>query len=66
LTLPAEGLAIVVWASLIGFLVMVLRWRREGREPGPKMPIGIANRIFTAAFVAWTVGIAFVVWQVSS
>jgi hypothetical protein len=39
----ALGLAIVVWASVIGFLIMVVRWRREGREPGPNMPIGIPN-----------------------
>jgi hypothetical protein len=60
----AVGLAIVVWASLIGFLIMVFRWQREGREPGPNMPIGIPNRIFAAAFVAWTVGIALAAWQV--
>jgi hypothetical protein len=60
----AVGLATVVWASLIGFLIMVLRWRREGREPGPNMPIGIPNRIFAAAFVAWTVGVALAAWQV--
>ena len=39
-------------------------WRREGREPGPNMPIGIPNRIFAAAFVAWTVGVALAAWQV--
>lgn len=59
----ALGLAIAVWASLIGFLFMVIRWHRAGREPGPNMPIGIPNRIFAAVFVASTVGIALAAWQ---
>jgi hypothetical protein len=60
----ALALAIVVWASLIGFLFTVVRWRREGRQFGPSMPIGILNRIFAAAFIVWTVGIALVAWPV--
>jgi hypothetical protein len=58
----ALGLAIVVWASLIGFLYLAIRWWREKREPGPNMPIGIPNRIFAAAFVVWTIGIALAAW----
>jgi hypothetical protein len=58
----AMSLAIMVWASLISFLFMALRWRREKRQPGPNMPIGIPNRIFAAAYVAWTTGVALAAW----
>jgi len=54
----ALGLLVVVWVSLIAYLVMAARWRKEGPAPGPDMPVGIPNRIFAAALVAWTVGIA--------
>jgi hypothetical protein len=54
------AMASVVWASLAGFMVATIGWGREGRQPGPDMPIGIPNRIFSAAFVAWTVVIALV------
>lgn len=60
----ALGLAIAVWGCVIGFLIMAVRGRGEGREPGPNMPIGIPNRIFAAAFVAWTIGVGLAAWQV--
>ena len=60
------GLAIIVWASIVGFFLMVVRWRQARRKPGPNMPIGIPNRIFAAAYVVWTVGVALAAWPVVS
>lgn len=47
-----------VWATLAIFIGLMTRWRREGRTPGPGMPLGWPNRLFVAAYVVWTMGIA--------
>jgi hypothetical protein len=41
---------------------LVVRWRRQGRPMGPEMPIGLPNRLFAAAYVAWTIVIALAAW----
>jgi hypothetical protein len=55
-------MGLLVWATLVLFIVLAARWRRAGRKPGPEMPIGIPNRIFVAAYVLWTVVIALAAW----
>ena len=52
------GLGLPVWGSLTLFIVLMTCWRREGRTPGPAMPLGWPNRLFAATYVAWTIGIA--------
>lgn len=56
------GMGLLVWAGLVVFLVLVVRWRREGRPLGPETPIGLPNRLFAAAYVAWAVVIALAAW----
>jgi hypothetical protein len=56
------AMGLLVWATLVLFIVLAVRWRRAGRKPGPEMPIGIPNRIFAAAYVVWTVTIALAAW----
>jgi Protein of unknown function (DUF998) len=56
------GMGLLVWACLAVFMVLVARWRRECRPLGPEMPIGLPNRLFAAAYVAWTVVIALAAW----
>ena len=55
-------MGLLVWACLGVFMVLVIRWRREGRPVGPETPIGLPNRLFAAAYVAWTVVIALAAW----
>jgi hypothetical protein len=59
------GMAIPVWVTLALFIAMVARWQRTGRSLGPEMPIGIPNRVFVVAYVAWTVAIALAAWPLS-
>jgi hypothetical protein len=59
------GAGLLVWATFVFFLILVARWRGAGRKPGPQMPIGIPNRIFAAAYVAWTVTVALAAWPLS-
>jgi hypothetical protein len=58
------GMGLLVWATLILFIVLAARWRRAGRKPGPETPIGIPNRIFVVAYVLWTVVIALAAWPI--
>jgi hypothetical protein len=60
------GMGLLVWACLAVFMVLIVRWRREGRPVGPEMPIGLPNRLFAAAYVAWTVVIALIAWPILS
>ena len=52
------GLGSSVWACIATFVVLVARWRREGRTAGSQMPIGWPNRLFVLAYAAWTIGVA--------
>jgi hypothetical protein len=56
------GMGALVWACLAVFMVLVVRWRRQRRPVGPEMPIGLPNRLFAAAYVAWTIVIALAAW----
>ena len=56
------GMGLLVWACLAVFMVLVVRWRRQGRPVGPEMPIGLPNRLFAAAYVVWTIVIALAAW----
>jgi hypothetical protein len=56
------GMGVLVWACLAVFMILVVRWRRQGRPMGPEMPIGLPNRLFAAAYVAWTIVIALAAW----
>lgn len=50
--------ALLVWAGLINFIAVTARLARAGAKAGPQSPIGIPNRWFSAAYVAWTTVIA--------
>ena len=51
-------LAVPVWATFLLFIVMLVHWRRQGRDITREVPLGLPNRLFVLAYLGWLFGMA--------
>ena len=54
----ATLLALPVWATFLLFIVLLIRWTRQGLDIRRDVPLGLPNRLFVLAYLGWLFGMA--------